>query len=137
MAQYAGIAGTKQLTDRIGDEMMEMVKKWFKTVSEETGRVADLDIEGGFELQGEAALDKESGIGVAVRAASPNLGPNIPVEVSTDVGYDGTNHGTVQANIQYYFRAKASANNFDMATVRRETINEPEDDAPERSSLGR
>lgn len=137
MAQYAGIAGTRQLTDRIGDEMMEMVKKWFKTVKEETGRAADLSIEGGFQLEGEAALDKESGLGVAVRAATPNLGPEIPVEIATDVGYDGKNHGTVQAQIHYYFRASANASNVELAAVRREQlVDEPE--APSSpNTLGR
>lgn len=140
MAQYAGIAGTRQLTDRIGDEMLEMVKKWFKTVREEDGRAADLSIEGGFQLEGEAALDKESGLGVAVRAATPNLGPNIPVEITTDIGYDGKNHGTVQAQVSYYFRATATASNLELAAVRREQIsNDPGLDPVDETnnSLGR
>jgi len=141
MANYAGVAGTRQLTDKIGDELMQMAKKWFKTVSEESGQAASLEVEGGFELNGEAALDKEKGLGVAVRASSPNLGPQIPVEISTDVGYDSKTHGTVRANIGYYFKARLTADNHQLATIRREQLLEDGEEAPEvspvRNNLGR
>lgn len=118
---------------------MQMARKWFETVEEETGQDAELNVEGGFELNGEAALDKENGLGVAVRAATPNLGPQIPVSLDTTTSVQRAASGNVRANIGYYFRASLTASNKSLATVRREEIIDgdvvEEEDGP--NSLGR
>ena len=118
MAHYAGIAGTKQLTDRIGDEVMEVVKKYLRLVKEETGIAAPVRCGGRFKLAGEAALDKEHGLGIAVRAASPNLGPEIPVSLDTELGLDRASRGTVRAEVEFEFECVADLSNVELAAVR-------------------